>query len=136
MGIQWTPEFSVGLEEIDEQHKELFNRINVLLNACNQGQGKQIVGETIDFLEQYVKNHFGSEEKQMIKFAYPEYLPHRKEHQQFIESFSEIKERFEEDGPGLHIVVLTNKIVVDWLKNHIIMTDTKLGSFLKGKLSK
>ncbi|HBG15305.1 MAG TPA: hemerythrin, partial [Firmicutes bacterium] len=29
--------------------------------------------------------------------------------------------------------VLTNKIVVDWLKNHIMTTDTKLGTFLKEK---
>jgi hemerythrin len=133
VAVLWSPEFSVGVSAIDEQHQELFKRIDSLLEACNRGQGRQMVGEVIAFLEDYVKTHFATEEKQMIKYAYSEYLTHRTEHKQFIENFSQLKKKFEETGPGIQLVVLTNKIVVDWLKNHIMTTDTKLGTFLKEK---
>ncbi len=36
MAIEWTMGLSTGVDEIDDQHKELFKRINRLLDACNQ----------------------------------------------------------------------------------------------------
>ncbi len=134
MAILWSNEYSVGVPLIDQQHQELFRRINSLLDACNQGQGKEKVAEILNFLEEYVKVHFSSEEEFMIKYAYPEYLAHRNQHQHFVENFMNLKRKFEEEGAGISLVVTTNKVVVDWLRNHILLTDTKLGPFLKGRI--
>lgn len=43
MAIEWTDELATGVNKIDNQHKELFKRINNLLDACNQGKGKDEV---------------------------------------------------------------------------------------------
>jgi hemerythrin len=134
VSIVWTTEYAVGVPLIDQQHQELFRRINALLQACNEGQGKEKVGEILNFLEEYVQVHFGSEEEVMIKHAYPEYLAHRKQHQHFVENFMDLKRKFEQEGAGIHLVVTTNKVVVDWLRNHILLTDTKLGAFLKERI--
>ena len=131
---QWTEELAVGITEIDNQHKELFAQINGLIEACNAGKGKETVQQVIDFLGQYVVNHFGNEEKYMVKHNYPEYTKHKEQHTQFIASFQELKNKFEQDGPGIHIVVLTNRVVVDWLNQHISRSDKALGAFLKDKL--
>jgi hemerythrin len=45
MAIEWTDDLAVGIVEIDNQHKELFHQINQLLEACNQGKGKETVGK-------------------------------------------------------------------------------------------
>ena len=42
---------SHGVDKIDEQHKVLFERINDLIEACNQGKGKETVAELITFLK-------------------------------------------------------------------------------------
>lgn len=134
MPIQWSNDLSVGIEEIDNQHRELIGRINQLFDACNQGKGKATVQETIKFLEDYVIIHFGAEEKTMVQYGYPDYANHKAHHQQFVASFAELKNRLEADGPGAYLVILTNRIVVDWLNSHIRNVDKVLGAFLKTKL--
>lgn len=68
----------------------------------------------------------------MVKHNYAEYQNHKNQHLGFVEGFKELKQRFETEGPGLQIIVLTNKTVVNWLVSHINTTDSKLGVFLKG----
>ncbi|NLM36780.1 MAG: hemerythrin family protein [Firmicutes bacterium] len=133
MLIKWTPQYAVGVPEIDRQHQELFSKVNDLLVACRQGEGKQKIGSLLSFLGDYVKIHFGTEEKFMRDQAYPEYEKHRAEHEKFVGNFLELKAKFEAEGAGLWLLAHTNRVVVDWLINHIMMTDTKLGSFLKAK---
>lgn len=134
MSIEWTADLTAGVKEIDNQHKELFQRINSLLDACNRGKGKAEVGKVIKFLEDYVITHFSEEEKYMVKYDYPDYLSHKKQHSEFMENFLKLKTQFEAEGPGVHIVVITNRLIIDWLRNHIRKTDTALGSFLKTKI--
>lgn len=134
MAIEWTKDLAVGVTIIDDQHKELFRRINQLLEACTQSKGKQVIGEIIDFLGDYVVSHFGEEEKYMQEYAYPDYLKHKGYHTEFINSFKELKAQFEVDGPGTHIIVMTNRVVVNWLNSHIRNVDKLLGAYLKGKV--
>lgn len=133
MLVKWTPQYAVGVPEIDRQHQELFSKINDLLEACQRGEGKQFLGEVLAFLEEYVQVHFQTEEKAMLTHAYPEYTQHRAQHQKFIENFKELKAKFEAEGAGIWLIAHTNRVVVDWLTKHIMMTDTKLGAFLQNK---
>lgn len=134
MAIEWTEDLAVGFKEIDDQHKELFNMINRMLDACSQGKGKEVLNEILGFLENYVVNHFGTEEKLMQQYNYPDYANHKKYHEQFIKSFMELKQEMATTGPGTHIVIMTNRTVVGWLNSHIRNVDKLLGAFLKNKL--
>lgn len=134
MVMQWTSSLSVGVEHIDEQHRELLAKVGSLLDACRQGKGKQAVGGIIDFLGDYVVSHFSTEEKYMVQYNYPDYAAHKSQHEQFIRDFQGLKARFESEGPGIQTVLLTNSTVVDWLMKHINQTDKALGTFLKGRL--
>jgi hemerythrin len=134
MAIEWTMDLTTGVKEIDTQHKELFKRINGLLEACSQGKGKGEVSTVIRFLEDYVITHFSAEENYMTKYNYPDYSGHKAQHLYFTENFLQLKKQFETDGPGIHIVITANRMVVDWLINHIRKVDTALGSFLNTKI--
>ena len=122
MAIEWTEDLATGVDTIDNQHKELFQRINNLLEACTRGKGKEEVKKVIGFLEDYVVTHFSEEEKYMVKFEYPETASHKKQHLEFMDNFLSLKKQFDEEGPGVHIVVITNNLIVEWLKNHIRRT--------------
>lgn len=132
--IEWLDQYSIGVETIDNQHKELFERINRLLSACAQGEGKKVLPEVLNFLGEYVVFHFSTEEKYMREFLYPDYTWHKKEHDSFVDTYKRFREEIEKEGTGVSAVIKTNRLVVDWLKNHILGTDRKLGSFLKDKL--
>ncbi len=133
MSIQWTEDLSTGFEEIDNQHKELFSRINEFQQACKLGKGREKVRETIKFLEDYVIMHFSTEEDYMEKYNYPAYNSHRIEHQRFIKNLKDIKEDFEKEGAGVSLVVNINHMIVEWLHKHIRRVDKALANFLRDK---
>lgn len=132
--IEWTPDLAVGLKVIDDQHKELYCRINQLMEACNQGKGRETVTDTLNFLEGYIVTHFGNEEQYMRQYAYPDFNEHQRNHAYYINSLTKLKEILALKGPGLELVITTNQVVIEWLTNHIRIMDTKLAAFLKDKL--
>lgn len=133
MPIQWRQSYDIGLKEVDDQHKELFDKINNLLDACSNNKGKEEVKSTIDFLGDYVLTHFKSEEKLQEKYGYPEYKAHKAVHDQFVKEFADLRKRFDDEGPTLQFVAMVNRVVVDWLIKHIGNVDKAFGTFIKDK---
>ena len=133
MKIEWSKDLEVNNPQIDSQHQELFRRINQLFEACSEGKGSEMVVETIKFLEEYVVVHFESEEALMIESRYPGYAVHKGYHRNFIASFEKLKEQIDPKGPGLNIVILVNRMVVDWLNQHIRNVDKEFARFLREK---
>ncbi len=133
MAIEWTPALAVGIDKIDEQHKMLFQKVNGLIEACNQGKGKDAVAELLGFLSNYVIFHFRDEEKLMQKHKYPDYIQHKALHDGFIKGLDELNDQLGREGPGLALVLKTNRVVVDWLINHISKKDKAVGEYLQKK---
>lgn len=131
MPVTWTEDLATGVPEIDGQHKELFNRINNLLEACNQGKGRAEIGSTVAYLQEYANTHFSTEEQWMSKTRYPDSAAHKERHADFTQNLMDVKRRLAEEGPGVHIIILTNHIVIDWLRNHIRTLDKALGAHLR-----
>lgn len=134
MAILWNEGLSVNVAEIDNQHKELFNRINNLLNACTQGKGSEEIKRTINFLSDYVITHFGTEERLMVRYKYPDYASHKEKHEKFNKEFAELKMRIQKEDAGLLTTLGTNHLLIDWWLNHIGKVDKELGAFLKAKI--
>ena len=133
MAILWKENLSVGVNEIDNQHKELFNRINNLLDACTRGKGSEEVKRTLNFLSDYVISHFGTEESLMVRYNYPDYTSHKEKHEKFKNEFTELKMKIEKEDTGLLTTIGTNHLLIDWWLNHIGKVDKALGAFLSGK---
>ena len=134
MALQWTQALSVGVDEIDNQHKELFSRINNLHTAISQGKGKEDVAKVIKFLEDYAITHFGVEERYMTRYDYPGYLQHREQHTEFMSNIFDLKKELETHGATSYLVIQVNLQIGDWLINHIGKVDKALGSFLATKI--
>lgn len=137
--MEWSQDLSVGINEIDEQHKELFSRINRLVESVRQSRCRETIPEVIGFLEEYVIMHFANEETYMKKYNYPGYEAHKAQHSEFLKSISGLKGELEkirsEGGSSYELSVTTNQVVVEWIMDHIIKVDRKLGGFLKTKMN-
>ncbi len=133
MAIKWHESLAVGVAEIDGQHQELFRRLNQLLEACNQGKGKESAREMVTFLQEYVVEHFAAEEKLQRQSGYPGYAAHRAQHAEFMIAAGELKFTLEEQGPTLPFIITVNKVIVDWLTQHISKMDKDLGRYLAAK---
>lgn len=130
MALEWSQSLSVGNGEIDCQHKELFVRVNKLIEAMEQKKGKEEIGKVISFLENYVIEHFGLEEKYMSAINYPKLTYHRLQHADFKSKFNMIKKKYEENGPGLETVVHIHNYLGKWLMEHIPTVDKELAESL------
>ncbi len=133
MALLWKDELLTGVAVIDEQHKELFARIENLLDACNQGKGKAEVANTVDFLAEYIKIHFRDEEEIQRNSGYPEYEAHKAMHDQWVREVAELREQLATDGPTVRLVLKVNRTVVDWLTQHILKVDKRLAEYLRSQ---
>lgn len=132
--IQWNDNLASGSQEIDTQHKELFQRINELLSAFDKPTlDRQEFSRIIQYLTEYVVFHFGVEEKHMDQYGYSSTSQHKAQHSQFVKSFLKLKERMLLEGITPPLAQETKDLVVDWLLNHIKYSDRALGMFLKLK---
>jgi hemerythrin len=132
MGISWREELSLGVDQIDNQHKELLARFDMLLTACKQGKGGEEVLYLLNFLDEYVVVHFGDEEKLQKQSRFPDYESHRLEHQSFIDKLADLKKRIADEGVQIDLVLDTNKLLLDWLIRHISIRDKAVGKHLRG----
>jgi hemerythrin-like metal-binding protein len=126
--IQWTDEFSVGIREIDEQHKKLIALINKLNDANDRGDGSDILSYVFFELVNYAFYHFFTEERLMDEYSYPLAVAHRSEHVDFTSQVVNFFEDFQSGRTDLTPDVLN--FLNDWLNNHILMTDKQCGLFL------
>lgn len=130
MKLEWDNALNTGIQEIDAQHQELYRRINRLLEAAVQGQGRSEIGATIEFLQRYVVTHFQSEQKRMVAGNYPEYAAHKALHDAFVADLAQLKAQFDKDGATSLLVIQVQRRVIDWLNDHIKIQDRKFSQFI------
>jgi hemerythrin len=136
MHIEWHDGLSVGVVEIDNQHKELIRRKNVLDAAIAQGKGAEELIKLCRFLEFYIVAHFELEEFFMNQFGYYGYRTHKDVHRDFIGRFFTFKAQLERQGSTDELVRQVGDFIADWLSKHILHEDQEFGVFLKSRLGK
>jgi hemerythrin len=134
MDIQWTPDLEVGVELIDNQHKELFVRYNNLIQALWDAKPREEVAKFLDFLGVYVEEHFAAEEAFMEHHGYSHYPTHKAQHISFVEDLEKLKADLEAKDMSSETTINLINETYNWLRNHIRGTDQQLGAFLQGKL--
>lgn len=128
--LQWDNRLSVGIEGIDNQHKKLLERLNILLDAVAMGRSVQEIKNTIKFLELYVKIHFETEEKYMVKYKYPRFKEHKEQHSDFRETVLDFKKNFEVHGISHNLIEKIQELLWNWYQHHVIHSDQIFGKFL------
>ena len=126
--LVWKDEYSVGISSIDEQHKRLVNLINQLQTAVDYSTGETYEREALDELVDYTKTHFSYEEGLMEQNGYPDFEPHKAQHEKMIRKVEEVLAEYETN----HDAAMKNALdyLGDWLINHINGTDKEYSSFL------
>jgi hemerythrin len=131
MKIEWQEYLSVGVAEIDAQHRQLFDRFNAFLGASEAGQGGDEVSRLFSFLDSYVATHFADEERFQQQIGFPDLPQHREQHLAFLGQLAELKERLHKDGPSRSLVTSTSVAMTGWLIDHIAKLDRAIGLFAR-----
>jgi hemerythrin len=131
MAYTWDSTLETGYYKIDNQHRQLITALNNLINASSGGKGDILVMETLDFLTGYAIKHFSDEEQLQIDYEYPDYLYHKRAHEGFKVTVSELVGRVRSEGPSESIISEVSSIVGAWLLNHIRGDDFRMAAFIK-----
>ncbi len=132
MVLSWDPFLELGVAAIDDQHRELFRRVDRLLEAMRDKRGDGEVARLLEFLSEYVVSHFAAEEALMEERGYPDVEGHRAEHRRFLEELRVLRGEHAADGATTLLAVHVTNRVTAWLRSHIYGTDRRLGAFLTG----
>jgi hemerythrin-like metal-binding protein len=121
--IEWDDKYSVGISIIDEEHKKLIGIMNkVVALEQNSGNPKEIT-EVLNEMNKYAYTHFAIEEAYMVKFNYPDYENHRKEHQAFSIETMAFFDKITDSNRQLICEILEH--LKNWLVHHVQGTDRK-----------
>ena len=126
--IIWNDIYSVGIKEIDSQHKQLVNMINSLYKDMNSDKPPQELSNVLNSLTDYTIKHFSTEEELMMKYDYADFNEHKDEHTQLVNDIKKFRADYVAGKVSLSMDIA--KYLKDWLMNHIMETDKKLGEFL------
>ena len=129
--MSWGPQFEIGIQEIDQQHRKLVSMVNTLYKAVKEGKGRETMGQLLNELVSYTDYHFKTEEYYFDKFGYPETDLHKEIHRKLVQKVLNFKEKFDRGEADISYDLLN--FLKDWLVNHIGKTDKKYGPFLKEK---
>ncbi len=99
MKYELTSDLMTGNSLIDAEHKQLFDAINDLMDACAQGVGREKIMSTTQFLNSYVNKHFGDEEKLQVQSKYPGYAAHKQFHDGYKRQLSQTDSGADRGGP-------------------------------------
>lgn len=131
MSLRWEDRYTVGIKQIDEEHRKLIQLMVNLWDAIESGKGRSIISDVIQNLLDYTRTHFVAEEKMMIEHKFPEYDQHKGDHDRFVmEVMNAAKEYIEKRA------IPTQKILTflaHWLIEHIMGYDKNLAVYLRQK---
>jgi hemerythrin len=135
MSFKWKEQYSVGVSEIDKQHKRLFELGAQIYDLAKLNDGFDHFDEIVDIIQElrdYTRYHFQSEEELMDKYQYPSARLHKLEHFSFIRKLNDLDLQEIDDDQNRAVIKLLD-FVIDWIVNHITKSDHQYKQFFSEK---
>ena len=120
-----------GNEMIDEQHKELIDKINKLLKSCEESSGQLSAIKMLEYLADYTEFHLGEEENLQEEIDYPGLEAHKQKHEELRQTVQDLHLMLQEqEGPSEEFVKKVEEKVINWLYYHIKTFDRSIAEFI------
>ena len=130
--IAWSDYLSVGVPEMDEEHRQFISRVNDLNKAIIESEDKATVERMMDLMLMEAAHHFWHEQELLARWKYPETAAHIAKHAALTAQFERVMKDFAETDisfvwalKGLHVKQL--------LIEHLLKEDVKYRDFLRAQ---
>ncbi|WMC91480.1 bacteriohemerythrin [Kineothrix sp. MB12-C1] len=129
----WKEKYNLGVTLIDEQHQELFKRVDAfvqtLRSSASWEEKVKKVNDTLEFMNGYVVEHFKDEEEYQRRIGYPGYEEHKKVHDDMVSYVVEITAEYEKSGYNEQLMQQFGGKLLSWLINHVAAQDQKIADY-------
>ena len=132
MLLMWTDNLSVGVEALDDDHKQLIAMINDLHGSIEAvGEtgkiDKRHIEKVLWRIHEHSREHFEREELYFFQTGYPCQESHRQEHCKLIEKIAKMTAHFHDSTSPTEATEIMQSMC-DWVTGHFFVTDRKYSS--------
>jgi hemerythrin len=130
--MSWEPELSVGVKELDEDHRELIAMLNEIQETAAAGRNDRELTDLVERVVARAKAHFVHEERLLEESGFPEAQAHYMEHDRMIAKALSVQAAFRCGSPSALSAEFFD-FLRDWLNHHILVFDKQYGPCLNAK---
>lgn len=133
--FEWNDGMSVGIPEIDAEHKNFVRLINDLNLSIAEGKEQAEIRNRLQRIVDDAIDHFEHEEQLFQSWNYPDAEGHALAHTGVMQALLKIQEAFIPHGNDAEWVD-AGLLIKSLLVNHILTEDSKYANFLKSRTEK
>lgn len=136
--LVWNDNYATGVREIDEQHMILVHTLNEASTSLAKDASVEQLEKITQDLLAYALYHFDTEEELMQEYGYAEGSAedsalHLEQHRAFSAKVVAVREGLKSGSPIAPSDLLA--FLNQWLVNHILNTDKRLGAYITARRS-
>lgn len=129
--LVWKPEFLLGIDSLDRQHKRIFDCLFAIENSMEKRDPWHIVEWFIADLDSTITSHCVAEETLLEVFAYPDIEQHRAQHGRLRAGIKELERALRESMSPQALVPYFEH----WFVKHVLSEDLGYVEYLKPLIS-
>ena len=126
--IVWRDEYSVGLPDVDHEHRVLIAMINDLAGSLGPEAVRAEILAALGEIHARIAAHFALEEREMRSLKYISIGEHKRDHERLLEDILDIMADVE--SPRGYDAALLGRRLSDWFTAHFRTHDAKLHHWL------
>lgn len=128
--FNWTPSLDVGNEAMNDEHKELINKMRNLIALNQRSLSKNDLLFYYDDLVSYTKRHFRDEEVYLKSINYPGLEQHKRIHTGLTDALDRYREEFKSSVSGRFPSSVFD-FFRTWITSHILVVDKSYSELAK-----
>jgi len=125
---EWKDRYSIGIPDIDNQHKYFLNLIRTVSVLSKNKPNHKLVKCHLDEVLYYARYHFLSEENLMKLWNYPEIDNMNKLHNILITKLADMITLYE---MGKNDIDETITFLISWFVDHTVKEDRKIAVYIE-----
>ncbi len=133
--LHWRPSMSVGVADVDAEHKALIDRLNKLHYMVVAGDEPAEIQALLDDLVTTTRDHFRREETLIRASSYPAADRHCELHSDLLAQLEAYRGQYREDPAAFDDDGFYD-FLTDWLLVHVVEEDAKLAPYVATKPAK
>ncbi|MEO8369246.1 MAG: bacteriohemerythrin [Candidatus Solibacter sp.] len=117
--FEWNQHCSVGIPEIDAQHRQLIELLGELSACVRKGDSRSLAPTALVKVISYAERHLQREELILRVRAYPGYATHKAEHDAYREKAAALQHYRDRRDVGIRVA----NFLTEWWRSHILVSD-------------
>jgi hemerythrin len=129
--IAWRDDFTIGLPDVDHEHRELITMINALLESLGPVADVERVVAALGEIHSRIAAHFALEEREMRRLNYVSTAEHKDDHERLLDDILDIMDTVE--SPADYDPEALGRRLSKWFSEHFRTHDARLHRWLVGR---